>query len=199
MADQVVSGSKIGNLFLFQQTNTESIKIISTRFGTVDYEKGEIIINTVNITSTVQADNVIEIEAIPLSNDVLARKELYLQLDVGNSTFSALEDSISSGANVSGTRFNPKSSYSNGAKVRGALITSTGESLLVGYVNGVPYYGEYHTMADGTLMTGAEHSESSQPISSSPTTSTTSTTSTTPSTSTSSTSSTSSYSSSSGY
>ena len=197
MADQVVTGSKIGNLFLFQQTNTESVKIISTRFGTVDYEKGEIIINTVNITSTVQADNVIEIEAIPLSNDVLARKELYLQLDVGNSTFSTLEDSISSGANVSGTRFNPKSSYSNGAKVRGALITSTGESLLVGYVNGVPYYGEYHTMADGTLMTGAEHSESSQQISSSPTTSTTSTTtSTTPSTSTSSTSS---YSSSSGY
>ena len=195
MADQVVAGSKIGNLFIFQQTNTESIKIISTRFGTVDYEKGEIIINTVNITSTVQADNVIEIEAIPLSNDVLARKELYLQLDVGNSTFSTLEDSISSGANVSGTRFNPKSSYSNGTKVRGALITSTGESLLVGYVNGVPYYGEYHTMADGSLMTGATHSENSQPISTSPTTSSTSSTS---STSTSSTS-TSSYSSSSGY
>tara|TARA_B100000214_G_scaffold336106_1_gene279834 strand:- start:311 stop:646 length:336 start_codon:yes stop_codon:yes gene_type:complete len=81
------------------------------------------------------------------------------------------EDPISTGANTSGTRYNPQSSYSNGAKVRGAIITSTSSATtLVGYVNGQPYYGAFHTMSNGNRMTGAFHSESSVLISSTPTT-----------------------------
>ena len=57
--------------------------------------------------------------AVPESNDVLARKELYLQFSVANSNFFMREDSIASGANTSGTRFNIQSSYTNGEKVRG--------------------------------------------------------------------------------
>ena len=118
-----------------------------------------------------QSDNIIEIQAIPQSNDVLARKELYLQFDVSNSNFYMREDPISTGANTSGTRYNPQSSYSNGQKVRGAVITSTSSATtLVGYVNGQPYYGAFHTMDNGNRMTGAFHSSSSQPITNTPTT-----------------------------
>ena len=99
--------------FIFQ-----AIKIISKSFGTVDYKKGEIIIDTVNITSTTQPDNIVEVQAIPESNDVLARKELYLQFDVSKSNFYMRQDSIASGANTSGTRYNPQSSYQNGSKTR---------------------------------------------------------------------------------
>lgn len=116
--DEVVPGSNIGNLFLFQETSDTEINILSTKFGTVNYETGEILIDTVNITSTVQPDNIIEVQAIPLSNDVLARKELYLQLDVSKSNFYMKQDSISSGANTSGTRFEIQSSYQNGKKTR---------------------------------------------------------------------------------
>ena len=122
-SDQYVSGD-LGNLFLFQLDSDTNIKILSTTFGTVDYKKGEVIIDTVNIISTVLSDNIIEIQAVPQSNDVLARKELYLQFDVSNSNFYMREDPISSGANTSGTRYNPQSSYTNGSKVRGAMITS---------------------------------------------------------------------------
>ena len=81
------------------------------------------------------------------------------------------EDPISTGANTSGTRYNPQSSYSNGQKVRGAVITSTSSATtLVGYVNGQPYYGAFHTMDNGNRMTGAFHSSSSQPITNTPTT-----------------------------
>ena len=52
IADRVVEGSNIGNLFLFKLTDDIDVEIVSTNFGTVDYEKGEILINTVNITST---------------------------------------------------------------------------------------------------------------------------------------------------
>jgi len=118
VADRVVAGSTIGNLFLFTLNNNSEPVIVSTKFGTVNYETGELLIDTVNITSTVLPDNIIEIQAIPMSNDVLARKELYLQLDVSKSNFFMRLDSISSGANTSGTRYQPQSSYQNGKKTR---------------------------------------------------------------------------------
>jgi len=116
-SDEYVSGDQ-GNLFLFQVVSSSEIKIISKSFGTVDYKKGEIIIDTVNITSTTQPNNIVEVQAIPESNDVLARKELYLQFDVSKSNFYMRQDSIASGANTSGTRYNPQSSYQNGSKTR---------------------------------------------------------------------------------
>ena len=196
-SDQYVSGDT-GNLFLFQIDSDVSVKILSTTFGSVDYAKGEVIIDTVNITSTVESDNIVEIQAIPQSNDVLARKELYLQFDVSNSNFTMREDPISSGANTSGTRYNPQSSYTNGAKVRGAIIPSTSSATtLVGYVNGQPYYGAFHTMANGNKMTGSSHTADSVPITRTPTSAID--TSSTPMSSTSTSSSTSSTSSSSGY
>ena len=117
-ADQPMEGSDIGNLFLFQETSDTDINILSTKFGTVNYMTGEMLIDTVNITSTSLANNTIEVQAIPLSNDVLARRELYLQLDVAKSNFYMKQDSISTGANTSGTRFEVQSSYQNGKKTR---------------------------------------------------------------------------------
>ena len=164
LADKTIEGSDIGNLFLFRITDDVEVDIVSSNFGTVNYKKGEILINTVNITSTVQPEGIVEIQAIPLSNDVLGRKELYLQLSVENSNFTMRQDLIASGANVSGTRFDVQSSYSNGSKVRGSIVTSSTESTLVGYVNGQAYYGEFHTMPDGTKMTGSSHSVNSVQI-----------------------------------
>jgi len=154
-----------GTLFMFQILNDESIKVISNNFGRIDYKKGEIVLDTVNIISTIENDDVIEVEAIPQSNDVLAKNELYLQFDISKSDFFTRIDSISTGANTSGSRYLPESSYFGGKKVRGAIITSTTtETTLVGYVNGQPYYGEFHVMAGGNKMTGATHTVASQQI-----------------------------------
>jgi len=51
-SDQHVSGDT-GNLFLFQLDSDTNVKILSSTFGSVDYKKGEVIIDTVNITGTV--------------------------------------------------------------------------------------------------------------------------------------------------
>ena len=78
-----------------------------------------------NITSTILTNNIIEVQAVPDSNDVLARNELYLQFAVNSSNFYMRRDSISSGENTSGTRFNIQSSYqTGGSKVRGTAIIS---------------------------------------------------------------------------
>ena len=83
----------------------------------VDYKKGEVILNTINITSTVSENNIIEIQAFPESNDVVGLKDLYLSFDVSNSTINTIKDVIASGEDVSGvvfTRDYYTSSYSNG-------------------------------------------------------------------------------------
>lgn len=117
-SEPVQQGVQIGTLFIFTLGSNNEEVIISQSAGTVNYKTGEILIDTVNITSTSLPENIIEVQAIPLSNDVLARKELYLQLDVAKSNFTMRQDSISSGANTSGTRYSVQSSYQNGKKTR---------------------------------------------------------------------------------
>ncbi len=191
-----------GSIFLFQILNDDSVKVITNNFGKIDYKKGEIVLDAVNITGTIEPDGIIEVEVIPQSNDVLAKNELYLQFEVNKSTFFMREDSISTGADTSGSRYLPQSSYFGAKKVRGAVITSTTtETTLVGYVNGQPYYGEFHTMIGGNKMTGATHSVNSKQITDTPqgNVSVSAQTSTTSTTSSTTTSSSSSSSSSSGY
>ena len=89
-------------------------KVIVKSAGTVDYTKGEIIINTVNITSTVEPNNVVEIQAIPESNDVIGLTDLYLDFAVSKSTINMIKDTITSGEQISGIGYKSTSSYLNG-------------------------------------------------------------------------------------
>jgi hypothetical protein len=85
--------------------------------GTVDYIKGEIIINTIYFVSTEKENNVIEVQAYPESNDVLALKDLYLVFDITKSKINMVKDVIASGDDISGVVFSTdsfRSSYSNG-------------------------------------------------------------------------------------
>ena len=95
--------------------------LLPKEFGTVDYKKGEIILNTVNIVDTVVPDDIIEIQAFPESNDVVGLKDLYLSFDVSNSKINMIKDVIASGEEISGVSFTRDyytSSYSNGALER---------------------------------------------------------------------------------
>ena len=97
---------------------TDNQLIISSA-GTVDYVHGEVILNTINFTSTEKSNNIIEIQAFPESNDVLGLKDLYLSFDVGSSKINMVKDTISSGEQISGVGYKVTSSYSNGKLIRG--------------------------------------------------------------------------------
>ena len=98
-------------------TNT----VVSASAGVVDYEKGEVILNTINIISTVKPNDIIEIQAFPESNDVVGLKDLYLSFSVSESAINMVRDVIASGDEISGVKFNRDyytSSYSNGKLIR---------------------------------------------------------------------------------
>ena len=100
---------------------SQNFPVVLKSAGTVDYTKGEIILNTINITSTVRPNNIVEIQAYPESNDVVGLKDLYLSFSVSSSKINMLRDVISSGDDISGSTFIKDyyvSSYSNGDLIR---------------------------------------------------------------------------------
>jgi hypothetical protein len=112
---------KTGILQIVKLVGNDQKRIVKSSAGTIDYIKGEIIVDTVNITSTIKPDNIIEIESVPESNDVVGLKDLYLSLDVSKSRINMLRDLISSGDEISGVKFiedSFTSSYSNGSIIR---------------------------------------------------------------------------------
>ena len=108
-----------------ESTESNEFTVIVKSAGSVDYAKGEIIVNTLNITSTVQPNNVIEIQAFPDSNDVIGLKDLYLSFSVADSTINMVKDTISSGEQISGVGYKTTSSYLNGSLKRGDTSTAT--------------------------------------------------------------------------
>ena len=116
-ANGKLDGSGMGILSAITRNQKDELRVVVKSVGTVNYNKGEIILNTINITSTSAKNDLIEIQAFPDSNDVVGLKDLYLHFDVSNSKINMIKDVIASGEDVSGvvfTRDYYTSSYSNG-------------------------------------------------------------------------------------
>jgi hypothetical protein len=111
-----------GSLFFFTLPNvgSQNPSIVRSNVGTIDYINGIITINAVNITAGIEKDGqqIIEIQATPLSNDVVGLQDLYLQLDTSNSTFEMVSDEIASGLDPSASSYIVSSSYAEGNLVR---------------------------------------------------------------------------------
>jgi hypothetical protein len=114
LSDSPNEDGRTGTLFLFTLASRNNPTIISMNVGSVDYQRAEILIKPINIINTskkVQNIPIIEISACPRSNDVIGLQDLYLQLDINNSTIDMITDNVSSGENTSGTLYTATSSY----------------------------------------------------------------------------------------
>ena len=122
ISDLPSTDQETGELFLFSVPNINSTSpfIVKRGIGTINYKKGIITINPINILSGKTKDGqiIIEVSGCPKSNDVIGLQDLYLQLDIGNSKFDMVVDQISSGIDPSASSYIITSSYANGALVR---------------------------------------------------------------------------------
>lgn len=112
--DGTLDDSGMGTISIVKQTGNSSVnQVVVKSAGTVDYMKGEIKLFTIRIDSTEKPNDIIEVQAFPESNDVIALKDLYLVFDISKSDINMVNDTISSGEKVSGVGFKVTSSYSN--------------------------------------------------------------------------------------
>ncbi len=119
--DTVNSDGKTGNVFLFKLDSQSKPVIIRKSVGSIDYERGEVRINSINIISTSKksfGDNIIEFSILSKSNDIIGKQDLYIQLDINKSRVDMISDVISSGIDISGSQYIVSSSYFNGDLVR---------------------------------------------------------------------------------
>ena len=112
-----------GSLFLFSVSNPQSTDatIVRRNVGNVDYIKGIVTVNPINIQAASKikdGQSIIEVCVAPSSNDVIGLQDLYLQLDINGSTFDMVVDQIASGLDPSASNYIVSSSYSNGYLVR---------------------------------------------------------------------------------
>ena len=121
LTDTPNSDLKTGVISIVEILDDGTVNTVVGSAGTVDYMKGEILLTTVNITSTLNNSGVVEVQAIPESNDVVGLKELYLNFSLSKSTINMVRDVISSGDEITGTSFIKDfytSSYLNGKLIR---------------------------------------------------------------------------------
>jgi len=114
------SDKKTGNISLFSLSSSQSSTPLVRRknVGKIDYIKGRITLNPINIISGKTKNNqqILEISGIPSSNDVIGLQDLYLQLDI--SEVEVIIDEISSGLDPAGSNYKVSSSYTSGNIVR---------------------------------------------------------------------------------
>ena len=126
LGDKPTGNLEKGTLFLFKLNSPTEPIVVKQNVGTIDYKKGEIRLNPINIISTIITRNspLVEISAVPYSNDVIGLQDLFLQLDVNNTTVDVIADNISSGNDVSGTNYIVSSSHGSNSLVRGTPVTT---------------------------------------------------------------------------
>jgi len=100
-----------GTLRLYYVKGTGEFEYIDGLWGSVDYDMGEVTINDLIIQSTSVTNNTLQINATPKSNDLVSLRETYITMGIDNSVITVVEDTISSGSNLSGTGVIPESSY----------------------------------------------------------------------------------------
>ena len=122
LSDIPNTNRETGSLFLFTLPDVGSTNptIIKRNVGNINYKKGIITINPINIISGKLKDGqtIVELSACPKSNDVIGLQDLYLQLDISNSTFDTVVDEIASGLDPAASNYVVTSSYHNGNLVR---------------------------------------------------------------------------------
>ena len=125
LVDKANDNLETGTIDLVRLRSATELTVVRRNIGTVDYLKGEIKLNPINIIST-QINRefpLIEISAVPYSNDVIGLQDLYVRLDTNNVTINSINDRISSGYDISGSNYIVSSSFANGSLVRGTVDT----------------------------------------------------------------------------
>jgi hypothetical protein len=121
LTDVPNSDLKTGIINLIRKVSDTEGSIVRRNVGTVNYEKGEILLSPIRIvnTSIIDSDiSIIEIQAVPESNDVIGLQDLFLQLDISKSVINVVPDTISSGSDKSGYNYSVSSSFTNGSITR---------------------------------------------------------------------------------
>ena len=85
---------------------------VDSAAGTINYNTGEVVVTSLNITSVSNTDDTITVTVIPSSNDIVPVRNQILEIDSTNMSVTGAEDSIAAGSSNAGTQYTTTTSYS---------------------------------------------------------------------------------------
>ena len=84
-----------GNVYLYKiDPTTQSRFVLNAQQGTIDYGKGEVMLNRLNIIKGTYDDGRIELRVNPSNKDIYAYREAYLSLDLQSSVFLITQEAL---------------------------------------------------------------------------------------------------------
>ena len=90
-----LADDQVGNIYLYKiDATTKDRFVLNPQQGTVDYVKGEVMLNRLNIIKGTYDDNKIELRVQPKNKDIYALREAYLTLDLTSSVFLIQKESL---------------------------------------------------------------------------------------------------------
>ena len=81
-----------GKVVLFRYTKDNIKEILNPEIGTINYITGEIKLYNLTIIKGSFSDDKIEVRLMPQYNDILAKRETFLEVDISKSTFTVIEE-----------------------------------------------------------------------------------------------------------
>lgn len=100
----------VGNMFTYYLTGSTKTTVDS-QAGTINYNTGKILIDSITVTEVVNADGTIKFSMKPASNDLVPVRNQVFQIDTTNMTVTATVDTIAAGTSNAGTAYSTTSSY----------------------------------------------------------------------------------------
>ena len=84
---------RVGKIILYRIDPLSGEKVVlNYSQGDINYEKGEIMLYDLTIIKGSFNDNRIELRVLPKSNDIVAKREVYLDVDIAKSKFQAYQE-----------------------------------------------------------------------------------------------------------
>ncbi len=84
-----------GSIYLYKiDPTTQDRFVLNAQQGTIDYAKGEVMLNRLNIIKGSYSDERIELRVLPTNKDIYAYREAYLSMDLQSSVFLITQEAL---------------------------------------------------------------------------------------------------------
>jgi len=100
-----------GYIRMYFLTGGTTKTYVSNNVGTVNYENGEVVLESLTVTGSSNSDGTIDIITKPESNDVVSVRNQLVEIDLQNTIVEGANDTITSGGSSAGTNYSTSTSY----------------------------------------------------------------------------------------
>jgi len=108
--EQFIDDDGNGNLRTFYLLGGTTKTITNAQAGTINYNTGEVVMTSFNITSVTNADGTIDVTVKPDSNDVIPVRQQVIEIDTVATTVTAEVDDFATGKATAGVGYSTSSS-----------------------------------------------------------------------------------------